>query len=368
MRISILGAGNAGCAIAADLSSKGHEVTLIKTSHTMHEDNFSFLEQNDNRMTLDEFGVITTSRIHKISRDVTDIEEADIIIIYIQTGFHRQLIKRIAPHIQDNQLILINPGYLSSAYVLKYCSDKDVIIAEAESSFLDGRITNPGLFKVGFRNVRNPVGIYPNSRKQEAITILDNLGENIVYLESVVEAALHNPNLIVHTVGSIMSVPRIEIAKSDFCMYHEAYSRENIATWRILESLDSEKMSVLTKLGLEPLSYIDACKYRNSLDDNIDAKEVFLEYAEMDERAKGPVKVDSRYISEDVPQGLVMLESLGKMLNTATPVTTALIELASAALGRNLRVEGRTIERLGRESIERLLNDCERIRNEKNGF
>lgn len=30
MKISVLGAGNAGCAVAADLTLKGHEVTLIK--------------------------------------------------------------------------------------------------------------------------------------------------------------------------------------------------------------------------------------------------------------------------------------------------------------------------------------------------
>ena len=358
MKVSILGAGNAGCAVAADLSIKGHEVALIKTSHAMHDNNFEHLQKHGGKMSIDEFGETKTACIHKLSRNVADIKGSDIVIIYIQTNFHEQLIERISPFLQNGQILLINPGYLSTAYVLKHCKGKDIIVAEAESSFIDGRIIKPGLFKAGFRNVRNPIGIYPSSKKEEAIAKLDMLEEHFVYLNSVAEAALHNPNLIVHTVGSVMSIPRIESSKGDFSMYHEAYTRQNPCTWNILEALDSEKMNILEKLGFERLSYVEACKYRNSLDDTKDSKEVFLDYAEMPTRAKGPAKVDSRYISEDVPQGLVMLEALGKALDVETPICSSLIHIASAALGRNMRTEGRTLEKLGLDNIHKILRDA----------
>lgn len=358
MKISILGAGNAGCAVAADLTLHGHEVTLIKTSHAMHDDNFEYLVNNNGKMTLNEFGEIKTANIAKVTREISELKGSEVVIIYIQSNYHEQLIERIAPYLEDNQIVLINPGYLSTAYVLKHCPDKKLIIAEAQSSFIDGRIMEPGLFRVGFRNVRNPIGIYPSARKQEAIVKLDQLQERLVYLDSVFEAALHNPNLIVHTVGSVMSIPRIEKSHGDFCMYHEAYTRDNPATWRILDALDAEKMNVLEALGFKRLSYVEACKYRNSLDETIDAKEVFLNYAEMPTRAKGPTKVDSRYISEDVPQGLVMLESLGYSLNIPTPICTALIEIATVALGRSMRTEGRTPDRLGIANIHTILRDC----------
>lgn len=358
MKIAMVGAGNAGCAVAADLTMKGHEVTLIKTSHAMHDDNFQFLCEHNGRMTLNEFGEIKTANIYKVTREISEIREKEIIIIYIQTNFHEQLIKKMKDYIEDDQIILINPGYLSTAYMLKYCSGKNVIIAEAESSFIDGRIIAPGYFRVGFRNVRNPIGIYPSARKEEAIEKLDLLNERLVYLNSVVEAALHNPNLIVHTVGSVLSIPRIEYSKGEFCLYHEAYTRANPHTWNVVDKLDSEKMSVLEKLGFDKVPYVEACKYRNSLDESIDAREVFLDYAEMDTRAKGPTKVDSRYISEDVSQGLVMLEALGKALGVATPICTALIEISSAALGRSMRDDGRTLEKLGEKNIHKIMADC----------
>ncbi|MFR7758495.1 MAG: NAD/NADP octopine/nopaline dehydrogenase family protein, partial [Christensenellales bacterium] len=146
---------------------------------------------------------------------------------------------------------------------------------------------------------------------------------------------------------------RIEKTNGDYCMYHEVFTPR---VWKILEGLDSEKMDVLEHLGYPRLSYVDAAKFRNSLDENLDAKESFFRYASMPTRAKGPVVVDSRYISEDVPQGLVMLESIGQHLGVATPVCTALIEIATAALGRNLRAEGRTLETLGAENVRTILD------------
>ena len=95
----------------------------------MHDDNFNFLLENKGKMTLNEFGDIKSANIYKLSRDVADIKDAEVVIIHIQTNFHEQLIERIAPYIQDGQILLINPGYLSTAYVLKHVKDKDIIIA-----------------------------------------------------------------------------------------------------------------------------------------------------------------------------------------------------------------------------------------------
>ncbi len=174
-------------------------------------------------------------------------------------------------------------------------------------------------------------------------------------MNSVAEAALHNPNLIVHTVGAIMSIPRIENSKGNYVMYHEVFTP---SVWKILETLDAEKMDVLEHLGYPRLSYVEACKFRNSRDDERDAKQVFFDYAMMPTRAIGPTTVDSRYITEDVPQGLVMLESIAESLGIETPVATALINLANAALQRDFRRNGRNLSNLGEENIQNILKDA----------
>lgn len=355
MKVAVLGAGNGGCAVAADMSMRGIDVTLIKTSNsTMHSENFQYLIDNDGKISIWEQGETKSTQINKVSCDLNDIKGCEIVIIYIQTNYHEPLIQRISPILEDGQILVINPGYFSTAYVLKHCKEKKITVVEAQSSFIDCRIAEPGLIRAGFRNVRNPLGIYPKKNREYAIEKLEKLGFPFTYLNSVVEAALHNPNLIVHTVGAIMSIPRIEKTNGDYCMYHEVFTP---SVWNILEKLDSEKMDVLEALGYDRLPYVEACKFRNSLDDSRDAKEVFFWYAAMPTRAKGPIVVDSRYISEDVPQGLVMMEAIAKSLGISTPICTSLIEMASAALGRDMRVEGRKPENLGTDNIEKIIKD-----------
>lgn len=356
MYISILGAGHAGTAVAADLSMRGHEVNLIKTSHAVHDEHFNALLENDGSVRMIEKGKSQFAKIKHVTRDLSCLCKSKIIMIFIQSNYHESLIKRIRPYLRNGQILLLNPGYLSTAYVLKHCFDIDVSIVEAQSSFIDCRIREPGTVQVSFRNVRNPLGIYPASHRKECERKLNQLGFPFVYLPSIVEAALHNPNLIVHTVGAIMSIPRIEATKGEYYMYREVFTP---SVWRILEALDHEKMDVMEKLGCKRVSYIEACKYRNTLDDTQDAKEVFFGYANMPNPLKGPAVVDSRFISEDVPQGLVLLETLGLEYEVDTPVCTALIEIASAALNRDLRLEGRTVERLGKDILQQIFQEIE---------
>ena len=186
MRVAIVGAGNTGCAIGADYAGKGHEVTLIKTSHAMHDDNFRYLSEHQGRMVLDEFGEEKVSHIAHVTREIETVKGQDVVFVCVQTGYHQDVLAKILPHLEAGQIVVVNPGYLSTAYAIGIGIPEGVIIAEAESSFIDGRIMEPGRFKVGFRNVRNPIGIYPVHQKAYAVSKLDQLGTPFAYADSVI--------------------------------------------------------------------------------------------------------------------------------------------------------------------------------------
>ena len=95
MNISVLGAGNGGTAVAAELSLRGHNINLIKTSHAMHDDNFDYLIENNGRVVIHEKGESVTAHIKNVTRDLSVLSDSEIVIIYIQTNYHENLIKRI---------------------------------------------------------------------------------------------------------------------------------------------------------------------------------------------------------------------------------------------------------------------------------
>src|SRR5690606_29229266 len=63
--------------------------------------------------------------------------------------------------------------------------------------------------------------------------------------------------------------------------------------------------------------------------------------------SKAPDSLSHRYVAEDVPYGLVLIESFARHAGIPAPRITAMIELFGALLDRDFRAEGRTLQSLG---------------------
>jgi len=355
MRIAIIGTGNVGCTLAADLSKKGHEIVLVKSSRTYKSPNYDYIKEKGEVHVKDPYLGDYCARFE--CRDSSDYQSiipwSDVVVVTVQTNYHEDVIKGICDYLKEDQVVVFEPGYLSTSYLLKYC-DKSVISVEGESSPIDCRFVGDGLIQVLFKNVLNPFGVYPKSKQNIAEDVLKSMGYPYRITESVFEAALHNPNLIVHTVGAMFSIPRIEYTKGNYWMYKEVFTR---SVWKVCEALDNEKLEVLSALGVtQQQTYVQACKERNYVNDERDPLDCFYDYAQ-NSSPKGPSVVDSRYLTEDVSQGLVLLESLGTYFGTSTPVCSSLITITQKALGMDFRKVGRTVDKLGGDNLRIIYND-----------
>lgn len=356
MKVTIIGAGNVGVAFAADLSIKGHDVTLLKTSSHKSE-SFDRLIHNGRRVYLKEKGVYTETTIKEVSKDLSKVADAEIIFCTIQSNYYEGLVERIHQYLHKDQIVVCICSYASSYYFDKHCRELPMLI-EATGPYLEGRVElndkqDEVVFRVGCRLVRCPFAASPSQNQKEKIEKLHNLCNSFKHEYSVIESALLNPNMVLHTVGSIMSLSRIEYSKGNFCMYREAYTRNNKATLDIMLKLDEEKKKVLKTLHQRP---IDIFKAGGFMGEN--KLESFYRYSESNDRAISPTSVHSRYITEDVSEGLVLMESIANHIGFELSVTSSLITLASVALGIDFRKTGRTVQKLGIENEIDMLHEC----------
>ena len=346
MKIAVIGAGNSGCAQSVKLIQNGHHVNLIKTSHSLHDENFEHLLKTGEITCLDttdgnkEFSVIP----NLITRDIEEgIRETDVVMILTQSLQHRDLAKKIGPLLKDGQIVFLIPGNMGSTQFAKYTEGKHIIYVEGESTPYDARIIEAGKVEILFKNVRNAVSFLFKEDEKYLTKITALFGTHKFLRSNIVESTLHNPNMVVHTIGSIMSASRIEYSNGEFWMYREAFSP---SVWNLIEKLDEEKIKIIKAFnGEHAISYLDACKWRNEEDLSVDSLEVFRNYAATG-GPKGPSNLDTRYIYEDVPMELCMLEKLGEYKGITTPIASALITIASGLKSCDYRKIGYQINEI----------------------
>jgi opine dehydrogenase len=312
----------------------------------MHETNFAAVVRQKGVHCID--GTSNDRRffapLDMVTRDEQEaLAGAEVVFVLTQSLQHEELAKRIGPLLGNCRMVLVVPGYMGSLYFRRHCPTGSVLFAEGESTAIDARIVEPGTVRILFKNVRNALAMSPLSREAEGMAVARTLFGTYRYTrKNIIESALHNPNLIVHTTGTIMSASRIEYSAGEFWMYKEGFTP---SVWSLIDCLDKEKNNVLQAFGCEPLKYVDACKFRNEEDLTADSLAVFRGYA--NSGPKGPASLETRYIDEDVPMGLCLLSSLGTISRIPTPLCDSLINIAGALRGRNFSQNGRTLTTLG---------------------
>ena len=68
---------------------------------------------------------------------------------------------------------------------------------------------------------------------------------------------------------------------------------------------------------------------------------------------KGPEHLKDRYVTEDVPYGMVLLATLGNLLGVPTPTHDAVIQLASVINRTDYWKTGRGVKQLGLSRLDK---------------
>ncbi|HEU4340664.1 MAG TPA: NAD/NADP octopine/nopaline dehydrogenase family protein [Candidatus Binatia bacterium] len=343
-KIAVLGAGNGGCAAAADLSLRGYEVRLFSRSESTL---LPILKSGG--ITLMEAGEEKFAGLFFVSPLITGVVQgADLIIIAAPAVAHEYLAESLAPHLRESQRILLNPGHTGgSLHFAKSLRDAgckfSAQLCETVTLTYICRMPRPAQVEVYRRTTHLGCAAFPSKDTAAAISEIRDIFSNIVPAANVLETGFSNINAIMHPAGMLGNAGWIEKTGGDFLYYREGITPA-IASW--IEAVDNERLEIVKRLGLVPQRFVDIF-HRSGLTSESASVYRAIHESEPNRTIKSPPSLDHRYLKEDVGYGLVPMSEIGRLLGISTPVIDALVTLASAASGTDYRKEGLTLEKMG---------------------
>jgi opine dehydrogenase len=131
-------------------------------------------------------------------------------------------------------------------------------------------------------------------------------------------------------------------------MYEEGMTPSVV---RVMEELDRERLNIGSALGVSLPTGVDMMVEsgygpRGTLWESLNGSAGLTP-------VKGPTSLENRYVTEDIPFGLVAWASLGHAVGVATPIMDSLIAIGSAIMGQNCWETGRNMEKMGLKGLER---------------
>jgi opine dehydrogenase len=356
-KIAVIGAGNGGHAIAAHKTLDGFEVSLFELPDFSN----SLCQVLDTgHITIEWPERKETVTVHHVTTDIaTALKGAQIVFVVTPAFGHKTMAEVCAPYVEDDQIIILMPGSggsLEFAHIFKALGvDKDILLCECCTLPYGARLAGPGHVLIHIEAVTLPTGVFPANRTEEAIAKLQEVYPAIVPTANVLEAAINNPNPIVHPAATLLSATRIEYSDGEFYLYREGMTP---AVARAYEALERERLAILDRLGLRLYHYasLDARGYNlgetleechnRILNTSMDAA-FGVDSIEAGIQMKGPASMQDRFVTEDVPYGLVLLSTLGQLLDIPTPISDSIVNLSGAINRIDYWVQGRGVNELG---------------------
>jgi opine dehydrogenase len=190
------------------------------------------------------------------------------------------------------------------------------------------------------------IAAFPGNRSTAVHARLVPLFPQAVAAPDILHTGLMNVNAILHVANCIANAARIERG-GGYLFYGEGVTP---AVARMYEAIDAERMAIAAALGVKVPSLVDWIERAYNVRETDLVKTFQRLTAEPDgsyvaNKAAGTL--NHKYISEDVPTGLIPIRELGVATGTPTPAIDTLIAMARLMTGKTFAVEARTLERIG---------------------
>jgi opine dehydrogenase len=354
-KITVMGAGNGGKAMAAHLAIMGAKVTLYNRTWK----NIEAIKERGGISLKSEEGFQDFGEIFLMTSDIEEAVKASRIIMVVVPGFaHAEIAKKISPFLQDGQIIVLNPGRTFGAFEFRMILSKNnclanVIVAETQTFIYASRSQGPAQALIHKIKDAVPLAAFPSNGTRKVLKALKPYYPQFIDGKTVLHTGLDNIGAIFHPTIALHNAGWIEATGGEFQFYLDGVT-PSIA--RVMEAIDRERVRIGVALGIKLMSAREWLKMAYDVEGD-DLYET-IHALECYRGIKAPSTINHRYINEDVPMSLVPMASLGKMLGIRVRGMESIIRLASIIRIKDYLKIGRTVENLGlsHQDPEKLLS------------
>lgn len=342
MKIAVLGGGNSAQTMAADLVLEGASVNLCDLpefeSSIAHVMKTGAIEKYGSTGSTGKTG---HAPLNKVTTSIADaIDGVEIVFLAVPAYGHMTFYEALADCLQDGQTVVTIPGCwgaLRLSRLLKQRgSTKRITVAETSQCVHVCRVAEPwlgpGKVRVIAERKSFQIAAIPAKETDSVRELVASLYPQVKSATNVLETSLNNGNFIVHAPMVIMNAGWIEHTNGDFMFYRDGATR---SIGGVIDAIAAERDTISAKLGFTPMPaapYIDRMKDVEWVNDPCET---------------APPSLQHRYVSEDVPYGLVPIAGFGDLLDVPTPAADSMIVLSSISNESDYWKEGLTLEKLG---------------------
>lgn len=346
-RIAIAGAGAIARAYAAMLARDGHRVSMWSPRNGATDVADRVRAKG---LVEGEFPVST-------SASAQPIESADAVLVALPATAYADTLPVIARHLRTSQTVFVS-GALSLAPLwlaeLAAANGATPLVVASGTTVATARTIEGG---VSVNTIRTRVSIasLPVRASRDALGAMTALfGDRFDLAQDVLAVTLANINPVAHAAMALTNLTRIEYAEA-WPQYH--FLTRSVA--RLVEAMDRERRSIAAAFGRDVLP-IEAHFQRSFDVPQATLAEIAAELHRRRGGPPGPTTLDTRFVLEDVPYGLVFNAALARIVNADTRATDATVTLLSTLYGRDFASANPLVEALalGSASRDSLLARC----------
>ena len=195
------------------------------------------------------------------------------------------------------------------------------------------------------------IAAFPGNRIDAVFPRLSPLFPHAVAAPNVVHTGFMNANAMLHVANCVGNAGKIDRGES-YQFYAEGVT-PSVA--RLYQAINAERVAVAAALGAAVPTLEDwfdrTYGVRGATCRDLPASD---HQQRRPVQATGtPKSFEHKYVTEDVPVGLMPMSALGRAAGVTTPAIDALITLVRAMTGNDFAAEARTLERMGLAGMDR---------------